>query len=90
MEILLKEDEKMIEVIDQERLTGWEIERERTIIDSFTGAGTGILLSCVWTAESVQKIVVLLVGLGLICIGWYKKYKYDKKILEYVDRKTEC
>ena len=86
LDVLLKEDKKMIETMDKERISGREIERERTIIDSFTGAGTGILLSCVWAAESVQKIVVLIVGLGLISIGWFKKYKYDKKILEYVER----
>jgi len=86
LDVLLKEDERMIESIDKERISGREIERERTIIDSFTGAGTGILLSCVWAAESVQKIIVLLVGLGLISIGWFKKYKYDKKILEYVEK----
>lgn len=86
LDVLLKEDEKMIESIDKERISGREIERERRIIDSFTGAGTGILLSCVWAAESVQKIIVLLVGLGLISIGWFKKYKYDKKILEYVGK----
>lgn len=89
LDVLLKEDKELIEIIDQERITGKMIDCERTIIDSFTGAGTGILLSCVWAAESVQKIIVLLIGLGLICIGWYKKYKYDKKILEYVDKK-EC
>ena len=44
------------------------------------------MLSCVWAAESVQKIAVLIVGLGLISIGWFKKYKYDKKILEFVER----
>ena len=86
LDVLLKEDERMIESIDKERISGREVERERTIIDSFTGAGTGILLSCVWAAESVQKIIVLLVGLGLISIGWFKKYKYDKKILEYVEK----
>lgn len=86
LDVLVKEDERMIESIDRERISGRDIERERTIIDSFTGAGTGILLSCVWAAESVQKIVVLGVGLGLISIGWFKKYKYDKKILEYVER----
>jgi len=88
LDVLLKEDERMIESIDKERISGREIERERTIIDSFTGAGTGILLSCVWAAESVQKIIVLLVGLGLISIGWFKKYKYDKKILEYVEKEN--
>jgi len=29
-----------------------------------------------------------LVGLGLISIGWFKKYKYDKKILEYVEKEN--
>ena len=86
LDVLLKEDERMIVSIDKERISGREIEREKSIIDSFTGAGTGILLSCVWAAESVQKIIVLLVGLGLISIGWFKKYKYDKKILEYVEK----
>lgn len=88
LDVLLKEDERMIESIDNERLSGREIDHERTIIDSFTGAGTGIFLSCVWAAESVQKIVVLIVGLGLISIGWFKKYKYDKKILEYVEKEN--
>lgn len=86
LDVLLKEDERMIESIDKERISGREIERERTIIDSLTGAGTGVLFSCVWSANSVQKMVVLMVGLGLISIGWFKKYKYDKKILEYIER----
>ena len=86
LDVLVKEDERMIESIDRERISGREIERERRIIDSLTGAGTGVLFSCVWSADSVQKIVVLIVGLGLISIGWYKKYKYDKKILEYIER----
>ena len=89
LDVLLKEDEKMIKSIDKERISGRGIDRERTIIDSFTGAGTGILVSCVWAAESAQKIVVLVIGLGLIFIGWYKKYKYDKKILKYIKREEK-
>lgn len=41
LDVLVKKDERMIESIDRGRISGREIERERTIIDSLTGAGTG-------------------------------------------------
>ena len=59
---LLKEDSKMVQSMDKERAMGI-IEHEKSIVDFFTGAGTGIIM---------------------IGIGWYKKSKSDKKVVQYI------
>lgn len=62
LDTLLKEDSKMVQSMDKERAMGI-IEHEKSIVDFFTGAGTGIIM---------------------IGIGWYKKSKSDKKVVQYI------
>ena len=52
----------MVQSMDKERAMGI-IEHEKSIVDFFTGAGTGIIM---------------------IGIGWYKKSKSDKKVVQYI------
>lgn len=81
---LIKEDEEMIKIMDKERLVG-KMKREKTIIDGFTGAGTGIIFSCLFSTDSYIRTICILIAITLIGIGWYKMSKYDKKIFKYMD-----
>ena len=83
LDTLLKEDAKMIKTIDKERELG-NIKHQKSIIDCFTGAGTGILASCLFSPASEIRTLVIVVGFVMISIGWYKKEKHDRKILKYV------
>ena len=72
LDTLLKEDSKMVKTIDKERVLG-KIKIEKSIIEFFTGAGTGIIVSCLLSPDSIRRIVVIIIGLVMIGIGWYKK-----------------
>ena len=83
LDTLLKEDSKMVQSIDKERAMG-VIKQERSIIDFFTGTGTGLVVSCLFSPDSSVRTTVILVGIIMIGIGWYKKSKSDKKIFQYI------
>jgi len=84
LDILLKGDKKMVKTIDKERMLG-TIKREKTMMDFFTGTGTGLVASCVFSQDSAIRTIVLVGGMLMIGIGWYKKAKYDKKIFKYME-----
>ena len=84
LDTLLKEDAKMVKAIDKERELG-NIKHEKSIIDFFTGAGTGIIASCLFSPASEIRTVVIIIGFVMISIGWYKKEKYDRKLFEYME-----
>ena len=71
LDTLLKENSKMVKAIDKERVLG-TIKHEKSIIDFFTGAGTGIVASCLFSPDSTIRTVAIIVGLVMIGIGWYK------------------
>ncbi|MBD8923784.1 hypothetical protein EGR52_10350, partial [bacterium] len=50
----------------------------------FTGAGTGIVVSCLFSPDSSIRTTAIIVGIIMIGIGWYKKSKNDKKIFQYM------
>lgn len=84
LDTLLKEDSKMIKSIDRERVLG-TVKYEKSITDFFTGAGTGLVVSCLFSPDSIIRTVIIIVGLVMIGIGWYKKAKYDKKVYKYME-----
>lgn len=88
LDTLLKEDSKMVKAIDKERVLG-TIKHEKSIIDFFTGAGTGIVASCLFSPDSTVRTVAIIVGLVMIGIGWYKKAKCDKKVFKYMEEHEE-
>ena len=83
LDVLLKGDTEMISTIDRERLLG-TIKREKSIVDFFTGAGTGIVAGCLFSPDSARRTVAIIVGLIMLGIGWYKKERFDKKVFRYM------
>ena len=83
LDTLLKEDSKMVQSIDKERVMGI-IKHEKSVIDFFTGAGTGILASCLFSPDSSIRTTVIIIGIIMIGIGWYKKSMNDKKVFQYL------
>ena len=88
LDALIKEDSKMVKTIDKERVLG-KIKKEKSIIDFFTGAGTGIIVSCLLSPDSIRRTVVIIIGLVMIGIGWYKKTRYDNKVFRYMEEFKE-
>ena len=88
LDTLIKEDSKMVKAIDKERVLG-KIKKEKSIIDFFTGAGTGIIVSCLLSTDSIRRTVVIIIGLVMIGIGWYKKTRYDNKVFRYMEEFEE-
>lgn len=86
LDVLLKEDSKMVKTIDKERFYGTILKRERNIIGFFTGAGTGIMISCLFSPDSYRRTVMIIVSIIMILIGWYKQYKYENRIIEYLEQ----
>ena len=83
LDTLLKEDSKMVQSIDKERAMGI-IKHEKSIVGFFTGAGIGIVVSCLFSPDSSIRTTAIIVGIVMIGIGWYKKSKNDKKIFQYM------
>ena len=88
LDTLIKEDSKMVKTIDKERVLG-KIKKEKSIIDFFTGAGTGIIVSCLLSPDSIRRTAAIIIGLIMIGIGWYKKTRYDNKVFRYIEEFNE-
>ena len=82
---LLKEDFKMIRTIDKERILG-TVKQEKSLVDFLTGAGTGLIVSCLFSPDSAMRTAVILVGILMVGIGWHKKSQSDKRILNYISK----
>ena len=78
----------MVKAMYKERVLG-TIKHEKSIIDFFTGAGTGIVVSCLFSPDSTIRTVTIIVGCVMIGIGWYKKAKCDKKVFKYMEEHDE-
>ena len=75
----------MVQTIDRERAIG-ALRREKSVIDMLTGAGTGIIVSCLFAPASTRRSVMIAVGLVLLCIGWYKKAGHDQKLISCIEK----
>ena len=87
LDTLLKEDLKMVQSIDKERVMG-TIKRQKSVAGFFTGAGTGIVVACLFSPDSPVRTGAIVVGIVMVCIGWYQKSKSDKKVLEYIQEQN--
>ena len=84
LDVLIKEDAKMVKTMDKERVLG-SLKREKSVIDFFTGAGTGIVISCLFSADTMVRTVTIVLGVVMIGIGWYREAKYDKRLFRYMN-----
>ena len=66
-----------------------KMKKEKSIIEFFTGAGTGIIVACLLSPDSIRRTVAIIVGLVMIGIGWCKKTRYDNKVLTYMEEFEE-
>lgn len=83
LDTLLKEDSQMVKSIDKERAMG-TIKHEKSIIHFFTGTGTGLVVSCLFSSASLIRTTAIIVGLVMIGVGWYKQSKYDKEVFQHI------
>ena len=88
LDVLIKEDVKMVKTMDKERVLG-SLKREKSVIDFFTGAGTGIVITCLFSADTMARTVTIALGVVMIGIGWYREAKYDKKLFRYMKEDEE-
>ena len=86
LDVLIKEDVKMVKTMDKERVLG-SLKREKSVIDFFTGAGTGIVITCPFSADTMVRTVTIVLGVVMIGIGWYREAKYDKRLFRYMNDK---
>lgn len=75
----------MVQSMDKERAMGI-IKHEKSIVDFFTGAGIGIVVSYLFSPDSSIRTTVIIVGIIMIGIDWYKKSKSDKKVFKYIEQ----
>ena len=52
----------------------------------WTGAGTGIVVSYLFSPDSSIRTTVIIVGIIMIGIDWYEKSKSDKKVFQYTEQ----
>lgn len=83
---LLKEDKQMVRAMDKERLYGTYVKREKSLIDFFTGSGTGLIISCLGAPDSIRRTIIICVGIAMILIGWLEKSRCDKAIIKYLEK----
>ncbi|MDF2614904.1 MAG: helix-turn-helix domain protein [Clostridia bacterium] len=79
-EFKMKADDNLVETLNNIKT----LKHEKSIIDFLTGTGTGLVISCLFSPDSIRRTISLLVGISMIGIGWYKKAKYDKLIFLYI------
>ena len=85
LDTLLKADAKLVRTIDRERMIG-TIKREKRLIDALTGAGTGIVVSCLFSPASTQRTVMIVLGMIFICMGWNKQGRHDQKVVRQLEK----
>ena len=85
LEFKVEADDNLIKTLKQVK----HIKHQKSIIDFFTGAGIGLVVSCVFSPYSTRKMIALMLGLTMIGIGLYKKSRYDKMVLEHFEEPNQ-
>ena len=80
---LLKSDQQMILQIDKERSLG-KLRCEKKIIDFLNGAGTGLILGCLYSPDTCRKALTITIAIIMIITGNCLKTKYDEKMEKYL------
>ena len=67
----------------------FDVSLDTSLVDFFTGAGTGLVASCFLSSASTIRTVVMIVGFAMIGIGWYKRAKSDKEVFKYMEERGQ-
>ena len=78
----------MVQAIDRERIMG-KIKREKSLVDFLTGAGGGLVVSCLFSSDSPLRTIVICAGVLMLGVGFFKKESYDKQVLAYLEQHRE-
>lgn len=62
------------------------LKHDKSIISFFTGTGTGLVISCLYSPYSTRRTVAILIGIVMILIGWYRQSNYDKYVLAQIEK----
>lgn len=85
LDTMLKTDTRMVKAIDRERAVG-AFRQETARIGRLTGAGTGIVVSCLFSPSSALRTAIILLGIIMIGVGWHKQTKHDHKVIRYMEQ----
>ena len=83
LDSLLKGDKTMVQKMDKNLFLG-AMKKEKSHIGFFTGAGTGLILSCLYSPDSIKKIIVIIIGVIMTGIGWYKGAALNSRVEKYL------
>lgn len=81
---LIKEDAKMVESIDKERMLG-RLKSRKKYESMCSGAGAGILLSCIYAPDNIRRTVMIVIAIALILEGWFLQAKKEKELMKYLE-----
>lgn len=81
LDTLLKGDAAMVRALDRTA-----IRREKKWMDFCSGAGMGLLLSCLSMPDSLRRTAVIAVGLALLAAGIVLQKRYDKRVSEVLEK----
>lgn len=70
-------DNNIISILKDKEL----LLRQKRFSDFFGGAGTGILVSTLYSPDVTRKIITICIALAMISIGWFLRAKLDRNIL---------
>lgn len=82
---LIKEDKAMVENMDRERMLG-RMKRSKRFEALGSGAGIGILLSCIYAPDTLRRSVMVGIAVLLILGGWLLQAKKEKEFMRYLEK----
>ena len=80
--------------VTRQTVSNWEndgkyYKHKQSIIDFFTGAGTGLVISCCISPDSIRRTVILCIGIAMFLIGGVKKLRWDKEVVKYLEKQEK-
>lgn len=70
-------DQNVVSALNRES----RMRKEKTISDFLGGAGTGSLISTLYSPDSTIRTVVIFISIAMILTSWYFRARLDKNIL---------
>ncbi|MDD4377293.1 MAG: helix-turn-helix transcriptional regulator [Eubacteriales bacterium] len=70
-------DDNILQICKHEQ----QMRKQKKISDFFSGAGTGLIVSALYSPETMRKTVVVIIGIGMVLVGWFFRSELDKNII---------